>query len=166
MRGENISADERNLHHLAVLCLDTLVLIENEIAERIKIRPLAVAFARLHDVWMMADDERGARVDGRVRKSNLGRGRLRACTRFRDASIRSQRRRACGFPAHPGRRFSDPPGDARIDILPIAILLIVGIAEEAEPDAMPHKHDAFMRGLRRFTAADWLYAMGYEARPL
>src|SRR5579884_1607560 len=108
----------------------------------------------------MADHKRCARINGRVREFDLGFRWLRhvfdAVVHRNDYDVA-----ALAQPRDISTNYARIcQGDAAIDVAPVSVALIVGIAEESKPDAMPGQHNAVMRSRFRFTAPYRLNSMG------
>src|SRR5262249_41868265 len=116
------------------------------------------------DVRMMANHQRGPGVYSRMRKSHLRRGRLfhvfHTMMHRDDDYVGALPNR--GY--IPANNFRIGQRNARIGVFPIAVVLIEGVAEEAEPDAISHEYDAIMGSRFRLGTADRLDAVRTQPR--
>ena len=140
-----MSADERHLGQLPMLGFLPLKLVEHQISQRVEDQAATVDFDRLRDVRVVAYDQCGAGIYG-----GMGEGNLRRSRRFQvlDAVMHGDNDDVASF-----SKISDiaeecslvDERDARIDIAPVSIRLIVGIAEKSEPNALARQDGAEMR---------------------
>ena len=133
-----------------MLCGFALVLVKNEVAERVENISAAIPFVSLNHVRMVADYQRSARVDGSVCELDLLSIRVRDVL---DAAVHRH-----DHDIAPLLQLCDIAGDHNgishcdtvIKIAPVAVLLIERVAEKSEPHSAAFYHHAGMCFFGRF----------------